>query len=202
MQPFVALTAGAVALNLVNVNTDQIFPARFIKKPRRSGYGAYLFHDLRFSDDGAEKPDFPLNRPGGRAAQILISGANFGCGSSREGAVYALQDYGFRVAIAPSFGDIFSANCIQNGFLPVVLSKDIVDRIHAQIAKTPEATMTINLRAQTVTTPDGSRHEFGIDPHSKHCLMHGLDDIALTLQREGEISAFENRYRRKFDWLY
>jgi 3-isopropylmalate/(R)-2-methylmalate dehydratase small subunit len=202
VQPFVTLTAGAVALELINVNTDQIFPARFIKKPRAGGYGEYLFRDLRFYDDGSEKPDFPLNRPAGREAKILVSGGNFGCGSSREGAVYALHDYGFRAAIAPSFGDIFSANCIQNGFLPIVFSEDIVARMRAQIVETPDAAMTVDLPNQIVTAPDGSRHEFEIDTHSKNCLIGGWDDVALTLQREQEIAAFESRYRRECDWLY
>ena len=202
MQPFVTLTAGAVAIELINVDTDQIFPARFIKKPREGGYGEYLFRDLRFHDDGTEQPEFPLNRSGGREAKILVSGSNFGCGSSREGAVYALQDYGIRVVIAPSFGDIFAANCMQNGFLPIVLSDDIVSRMRGQIAEKPGATMTVDLQKQMVTAPDGSRHEFGIDAHSKNCLIRGLDGIALTLQREDEIAAFEYRYRQEFDWLF
>lgn len=202
MKPFTTLTAPAVAIELLNVNTDQIFPARFIKKPRAPGYAGYLFHDLRFHDDGTERPDFPLNRPAYRKAQILVGNSNFGCGSSREGAVYALQDYGFGAVIAPSFGDIFAANCIKNGFLPIVLPEAIVSDLRRQIAANASSGMTVNLTEQSVTAPDGHRHGFDIEPFPKQCLLQGLNEIALTLQRESEIAAFEQSYREEFEWLF
>ena len=202
MKPFTTLTAPAVAIELLNVNTDQIFPARFIKKPRAPGYAGYLFHDLRFRDDGTERPDFPLNQPAYREARILVGNSNFGCGSSREGAVYALQDYGFGAVIAPSFGDIFAANCIKNGLLPIVLPAGLVAELRGQIASNASSGMTVNLAEQSVTAPDGSKHKFDIELYSKNCLLQGLDEIALTLQRESEIAVFERRYREEFEWLF
>lgn len=202
MKPFATLAAPAVAIELLNVNTDQIFPARFIKKPRAPGYAGYLFHDLRFHDDGTERSDFPLNQTAYRKARILVGNSNFGCGSSREGAVYALQDYGFGAVIAPSLGDIFAANCIKNGLLPIMLPVELVAELRRQIASNASSGMTVNLAEQSVTAPDGRRHKFDIEPFSKHCLLQGLDEIALTLQRDSQIAAFEQRYRKEFEWLF
>lgn len=202
MKPFTTLTAPAVAIELLNVNTDQIFPARFIKKPRAPGYAGYLFHDLRFRDDGTERPDFPLNQTAYRAARILVGNSNFGCGSSREGAVYALQDYGFGAVIAPSFGDIFSANCLKNGLLPIVLPDAAVAQLRQQIMESAAPTMTVDLTKQTVIAPDGRQQSFDIEPFHKYCILNGLNEIDLTLEREAEISAFEQQYHEEFKWLF
>jgi 3-isopropylmalate/(R)-2-methylmalate dehydratase small subunit len=156
-----------------------------------------LFRDLRFSADGGERPEFVLNRDGFRGARIVVGERNFACGSSRENAVWALHDYGFRAAIAPSFGDIFRNNCIKNGMLPVVLPGNVVAGLLVQLQATPGAEVRIDLPSQTVTLPDGSCHDFEIDPFAKHCLLNGVDEMAFTLSQADEIVAFENRYGRE-----
>ena len=187
MEPFVRLDAVAMPLPRANVDTDQIVPARFLKKPRAENFGAYLFHDLRAD------PAFVLNEPAFRDARILVAGRNFACGSSREHAVWALHDAGFRAAIAPSFGDIFSSNALKNGFLPVVLPEAAVQEMLAALASRPGTRLTVDLQAQTVIAPGGT-HRFEIAPFPKRCLLEGLDEIGYTLGQIGEVNAFERRY--------
>jgi len=191
MEPFVHLQAVAVPIARPNVDTDQIVPARYLQKPRSDDFGAYLFRDQRFLAEGRENPGFPLNQDAYRAARIVVAERNFGCGSSREHAVWALYDYGFRAAIAPSFGDIFASNALKNGFLPIVLPQPRVEAMIAQLERQPGAQVAIDLPAQTVVAPDGSKHAFDIDAFSKHCLLEGLDEISYTLTLLPEIERFE-----------
>jgi len=202
MEPFTRLTAIAAPIELRNVNTDMIFPARFMRKPRDGNYPLYLFHDRRFRPDGTEDADFVLNRTAYRGARIIVGNANFGCGSSREPAVYALHDYGFRALIAPGFGDIFAANCVKNGMLAVRLADDDVAGLRALVTETPGTEITIDLSSQTVAAPGIETLSFEIDPFEKECLVSGLDDIGATLMGEDAIAAFERTYRGDFDWLY
>ena len=196
MTPFTTLTARAVPLDIVNVDTDRIVPARFLRKPRSEGYQNFLFHDLREADR-----NFVLDRPEFRGAQILVAAENFGCGSSREGAVWALAGSGLRAWIAPSFGDIFFENSFKNGVLAIVLPLERVAAIRAMLAANPGAEMTIDLPAQTVTSPDGSVDPFEIDPFRKECLLAGVDEIDLTLRYERDIAAYEARQREETPWL-
>ena len=202
MQPFTTLTAVAAPLDLPNVDTDRIIPARFLRKPRGApGYATFLFHDLRVNADGTEKPDFVLNRAPYRGAKILVTAENFGCGSSREMAVWALDANGVRSVIAPSLGDIFHQNCFQNGLLPVILPGGVVADLRKQLHERPGATITVDLEAQTVTVPDGAAHRFDIDPFRKQMLLSGRDEIALTLGYESAIAAFEARHAAETPWL-
>ncbi|MEE8245778.1 MAG: 3-isopropylmalate dehydratase small subunit [Alphaproteobacteria bacterium] len=201
MEPFTVLTAAAVPIDSPNVDTDQIIPARFLKQPRGDGYGRFLFHDLRRNEDGSLKRDFILNRKPFAQARIMVGERNFGCGSSREGAVYAMVDHGFRAVIAPSFGDIFHNNCCKNGVLPIVVSAGLAADLRGQLHAAPGATMTIDLEAQTLTAPDGAAHDFAVDPFHKHCLLEGLDDIRLTLEYETDITAFEASASAEAPWL-
>ena len=201
MEPFRRLTAVAAPLDMANVNTDQIIPARFLRKPRSAGYGNFLFNDIRQGADGAPNPDFVLNRVPYATARILVAGVNFGCGSSREGAVYALHDRGFRAVIAPSFGDIFFNNCAKNGVVAAKLPEAAVTELLRQLAAQPGATLTVDLEADAVIAPDGARHEFSLDAGRKRCLLEGLDDIRLTLQHDAEIAAFEQRRYTALPWL-
>jgi 3-isopropylmalate/(R)-2-methylmalate dehydratase small subunit len=196
MQPFTTLTAVAVPLDLVNVDTDRIIPARFLRQPRSAGYEKFLFHDLREGDS-----DFVLDRPAYRGAQVLVAADNFGCGSSREGAVWALAGTGLRAWIAPSFGDIFLENSFKNGVLAIVLPAPRVAQLRSALAAAPGATLTIDLAAQTVTGPDGRVDRFEIDPFRKECLLAGIDEIDLTLRHEREIAAYEERRGRERPWL-
>lgn len=196
MEPFATLTAVAVPLDSVNVDTDQIIPARFLRQPRQAGYRDFLFHDLR------EKGDFILDRPEYRGARILVAAENFGCGSSREGAVWALADAGFRAWIAPSFGDIFFENSFKNGALAIVLEPAKVARLRAMLKARPGSELTIDLGAQTIRLPDGSIERFEVDPFRKACLVNGWDEIDLTLQHEREIAAWEARQRTEQPWLF
>ncbi|MDO9708485.1 3-isopropylmalate dehydratase small subunit [Paracraurococcus lichenis] len=197
MEAFRHLDAVAVPLPQPNIDTDRIIPARFLSRPREVDHGQFLFHDARRLPDGSQDPDFPMNRPAWQAARIVVAGRNFACGSSRESAVWALFDAGFRCAIAPSFGDIFRNNGTKNGLLPVVLPAETVDAIIAQLEADPGASIAVDLPSQTVTAPDGSVHGFDIDPFAKHCLLEGLDDFGLTATYEDEIAAFERRYGRE-----
>ena len=197
MEAFIRLDAVAVPMARPNIDTDQIIPARFLSRPREVGHGAFLFHDARRQPDGAQNPDFPLNRPEWQPAQVVVGGRNFACGSSRESAVWALFDAGFRCAIAPSFGDIFRSNGTKNGLLPVVLPAEVVESIIAQLEAEPGARIAVDLPLQTVTAPDGTVHPFEVDPFAKHCLLQGLDDFGLTATYEDEIAAFERRYGRE-----
>jgi 3-isopropylmalate/(R)-2-methylmalate dehydratase small subunit len=201
MEPFTRLDAVAAPLQGVNVDTDRIVPARFLKFSRAEGYDRFLFHDLRLDDDGVEIAGFVLNRPQYREARILVADANFGCGSSREGAVYALFDYGFRAVIAPSFGDIFHNNCFKNGLLAVRLEAETTTDLRAQITARPGARMVVDLEAQTVSAPDGTAHAFAIDAWRKKGLIEGLDELGSTMEQLGAVDAFEAGYRARVPWL-
>ena len=201
MEKFQRVQATAVPIDSANVDTDQIIPARFLRKPRKAGTALFLFHDLRFNDDGSEKPAFVLNRPAFRGASILVAERNFGCGSSRENAVYALYDYGFRAVIAPSFGDIFYNNCFKNGLLPIVLPAAAAASLRAALNAKPGAQIAVDLAAQKVVGPDGASHAFEIDPFRKHCLLEGVDEIGFTLGFDKEITAFEKAHAQGLSWL-
>ncbi len=200
MQKFDTLTGPAAPLNMVNVDTDAIIPKQFLKTIERTGLGKFLFNDLRFTPEGAEKPEFVLNKPAYRHSQILVAGENFGCGSSREHAPWSLLDFGIRCVIAPSYADIFYNNCFKNGILPVVLPKEQVE----ELMKDAEAglELTIDLQKQTVTGGNRKEYKFDIDPFRKKCLLNGLDDIGLTLEKETTISTFEDAQKTKQPWLY
>lgn len=200
MQPFTTLTAIAAPIDITNCDTDRIIPARFLRKPRAPGFERFLFHDVRFDADGNERPEFILNQAPYRAARILVAGANFGCGSSREAAVYVMYDYGIRSVIAPSFGDIHYGNALQNGFLPVVLTDDECRTLRSQLHAEPGARIAIDLPAQTVTGPDGGVYRFEIDPAAKERLIKGLDDVGLVLQHIERIEGFEQRYLAENPW--
>jgi 3-isopropylmalate/(R)-2-methylmalate dehydratase small subunit len=201
MEPFLRLDAAAVPIGVPNIDTDQIIPARFLWRKRRDGFGHLLFHDLRFNDGGAPKPDFVLNRDGYRDARIVVADRNFGCGSSREHAVWALYDYGIRAVVAPSFGDIFFNNCFQNGLLPVALEAERVAALRALLEQAPGSHLAIDLEAQTVSGPDGAVDRFEIEAFRKECLLAGMDDISFTLGHSGHIAEFENAYEAKIRWL-
>ncbi len=190
MEPFTTLKARAVPLDLVNVDTDRIIPARFLRQPRAAGYEKFLFHDLREAD-----PAFVLDRPEYCDAKILVAAENFGCGSSREGAVWALAGAGFRAWIAPSFGDIFFENSFKNGVLAIVLAHERVAALREMLHRDPAGELTIDLVAQTVRLPDGTTEGFDVDPFRKECLLAGIDEIALTLRYEDAIAAYERHQR-------
>jgi 3-isopropylmalate/(R)-2-methylmalate dehydratase small subunit len=193
MEPFVSVNAKLAPLNRVNVDTDQIIPKQFLKRVERTGFGQFLFNDWRFMPDGSENKDFILNQEGYSAAEILVSGRNFGSGSSREHAPWALQDYGFKCIIAPSFGDIFFSNCFQNGVLPVVLPEDTVAQIIENSENDPEYRINIDLESQRVWDENEEVvAEFSIEPFRRHCMLNGLDDIGLTMENETDISVFES----------
>jgi 3-isopropylmalate/(R)-2-methylmalate dehydratase small subunit len=198
MIAFTTLDAIAVPIAQPNLDTDQIIPGRFLSRARGSaGLGECLFRDLRFTRDGAEVAEFILNQPPYRAAQIALGERNFGCGSSRENAVWALYDYGIRSVIAPSFGDIFYNNSLKNGLLAVRLAAETVAGLMRQVQDAPGARIGVDLAAQTVRAPDGSVYKFEIDPFSKHCLLNGIDELDYTLTQADQITAFENRYGRE-----
>ena len=201
MTPFRSLTGIAAPLRMINVDTDRIIPKQFLKTIRRTGLGANLFNDLRFAPDGAEVPDFVLNRAPWRDAEILIAGENFGCGSSREHAPWALLDFGVRCVIAPSFADIFYNNCFKNGVLPVTLPDAVVAALMDQAEQGSNARFTVDLEACEVVPPDGAAIGFEIDPFRRHCLLEGLDDIGLTLGKAAAIDAFEAARRVDRPWL-
>ncbi|MDF3836709.1 3-isopropylmalate dehydratase small subunit [Cupriavidus basilensis] len=202
MEPFVIFEALAAPFDQSNVDTDQIMPARFTRQPRKKGYQDYLFRDLRFRDDGSENPNFVLNQSLFRGARILVGERNFGCGSSREQAPWGLLDYGIRCVVAADFGDIFYINSLNCGLLPVSLDVDVCTKLREQLHRRPGASLRIDLLNQTVTGPDGAIYTFDIDPFRKRYLLEGLDDIGITLQHEAAITAFEESYRQRFDWLF
>jgi len=204
MQPFQKLTATAAKLDQVNVDTDQIIPKQFLKKIERTGFGIHLFHDWRFIDDAGQKlnPDFILNQPRYQGAQILVAGDNFGCGSSREHAPWALLDYGFRSIIAPSFADIFYNNCAKNGILLVALPEASVQQLFTEIEDNVGCELTVDLPNQKVQSPKGLEFSFEIDPFVKHRLLNGLDDIGWTLQFQSEIEKFETSYQKQAPWMF
>ena len=193
MEAFTLLEAVAAPLARINVDTDQIVPALYLQKPRSDNFGNYLFHDVRHDAAGGRRSDFLLNDPVYDDARILVAGRNFGCGSSREHAVWALYDGGFRVVIAPSFGDIFHSNALKNGLLPVRLPEDVVQSIQAELLAAPGSRMRVDLQAQTVTWPRGGIERFAIDPFPRHCLLEGLDEIDYTLAQRQRIEDFERR---------
>jgi len=200
MTPFTTLTAIAAPLPLANVDTDKIIPARFLKTIKRSGLGTHLFDALRYHADGSEKPEFVLNENKYRSAEILVAGENFGCGSSREHAPWALLDFGIRCVIAPSFADIFHGNCFKNGILPIVLPAEICEQLMADARLGANARITVDLATQTITRPDGTTIRFEVDAFRKHCLLNGLDDIGLTLEHAPAIDAFEARRNAEQKW--
>ena len=204
MQPFQTLTALAAKLDQVNVDTDQIIPKQFLKKIERTGFGIHLFHDWRFLDDAGQKlnPDFILNQSRYQRAQILVAGDNFGCGSSREHAPWALLDYGFRSIIAPSFADIFYNNCAKNGILLIAVPEASVQQLFAEIEENVGCELTVDLHDQKVQSPKGLEFSFEIDPFVKHRLLNGLDDIGWTLQYQSEIESFESNYQKQAPWMF
>lgn len=201
MRAFVRDTAIAAPLAGINIDTDQIIPARFMKRSRADGYGQYLFHDHRFDTDGSLRPDFVLNRPEFAGARILVAGRNFGCGSSRESAVYALVDYGINAVLAPSFGDIFHSNALKNGLIPVTLAEEVVSELRDALNSGPQRKVSVDLGSQTVTLPGGDCHRFPIDPFWRECILNGVDEIDLTRRHLEEIEAFERRYEQDRPWV-
>ena len=199
MDKFTKLTATACPINQPNLNTDQILPARYLKWTRAMGIGKVLFQDLRFDADGNEKPDFPINKPAWRNARIVVGARNFGCGSSRESAVYALYDYGVRCVIAPSFGDIFSGNAVQNGLVTAIVTDDEAAEIMETLARTPELPVTVDLEQQTIVCGNKS-YGFSIDPVRRTRLLNGWDDIALTESYRDKIAAFKAKDRSDRPW--
>lgn len=203
MQPFTSVTAVAVPLNRVNVDTDQIIPKQFLKSIEKTGFGDYLFNDWRYQDGDQERPDasFILNQPEYKSAQILVAGDNFGCGSSREHAPWALRDYGFRAVISSSFADIFYSNSTKNGLLPAIVSPAELDKLMAELEANPGIEIKVDLREQVIATPGGLSIGFEIGEDVRNSLLNGLDDIARTLQHEGEITAFEEKRKSLMPWL-
>ncbi len=191
MNPFVALTSSCVVLPAENVDTDQIIPARFLKTVERRGLGAHLFADWRMDEQGRPRPEFPLNSPAARDASILVAGHNFGCGSSREHAPWALFDFGFRAVISTGFADIFRNNALKTGLLPVALLPQAHSALLKMLAESPRASVTIDLAAQTATLPDGSTHRFTVDPFARHCLLNGVDELGFLLENDAAIAGYE-----------
>jgi len=211
MKKFTEFSGVVVPLDRANVDTDAIIPKQFLKSIKRSGFGPNAFDEWRYLDHGEPgmdnskrplNPDFVLNQPRYQGAQVLLARENFGCGSSREHAPWALEDYGFRVIIAPSYADIFFNNCFKNGLLPVKLDADKVDALFKAVEANAGYKLKVDLEQQTITAPDGTVYPFEVDAHRKHCLLNGLDDIGLTLQHVGDIKAFEEKHRAAQPWLY
>ena len=201
MEKFTTLTGIAAPMPLVNIDTDMIIPKQFLKTIHRSGLGKNLFDEMRYFPDGTENPAFVLNKPAYRDAQIIVAGDNFGCGSSREHAPWALLDYGIRCVISTSFADIFYNNCFKNGILPIVLPADAVEALMKDAENGANARLTVDLEAQTVTGADGTAYPFEMDPHRKHCLLNGLDDIGLTMEKAPAIEAYEARIAQSQPWV-
>jgi 3-isopropylmalate/(R)-2-methylmalate dehydratase small subunit len=211
MKAFTSVDGLVCPLDRANVDTDAIIPKQFLKSIKRSGFGPYLFDEWRYEDFGEPgmdcthrplKKDFVLNQKRYQGAQVLLARDNFGCGSSREHAPWAIEDYGFRVIIAPSFADIFFSNCYKNGILPIVASAEIVDQLFRECAATEGYRLRVDLETQTVRNPAGEWFQFDITPHRKHCLLNGLDEIGLTLQHADEIKAFEAKHKQAQPWLF
>ena len=202
MEAFKSLTGVAAPLPMINVDTDMIIPKQFLKTIKREGLGEGLFYELKTNQDGSINPDFVLNKPAYKKSKILIAGANFGCGSSREHAPWALHDFGIRCVIAPSFGDIFYNNSFKNGFLPIVLMDFQVDHLFTEIAAHAGLKATIDLPAQTVTLPNQKPMNFDIEPFRKECLVNGWDEIGLTLRHKDEIKAYEEKRKRSEPWIF
>ena len=193
MQPFTTLTSVAAPLKMVNVDTDMIIPKQYLKTIKRTGLATGLFANARYREDGSENPDFVLNKPAYRNAEILVAGDNFGCGSSREHAPWALLDFGIRCVISTSFADIFYNNCFKNGILPIRVSPEVLEKLFDDAERGANATITVDLDAQEIRGPDGGTVKFEIDAFRKHCLLNGLDDIGLTLEKTAAIDAYEQK---------
>ena len=202
MEKFTSITGVAAPLDMINVDTDMIIPKQFLKSIKRTGFDKGLFFEMRYDADGNEIADFVLNQPPYRDAKILVAGENFGCGSSREHAPWALLDFGITCVIAPSFADIFYNNCFKNGILPITLPPDDMKKIMDDAQRGANATLTIDLENQTIKGPDGGEITFEIDEFKKHCLLNGLDDIALTMEHEDKIGAFEDGQKTIQPWLF
>ena len=200
MQKFETVTGVAAPLPVVNIDTDMIIPKDYLKTIKRTGLGKGLFAEQRYREDGSENPDFILNKPAYRSAKILVAGGNFGCGSSREHAPWALADFGIRCVISTSFADIFYNNCFKNGLLPVTVSQEDLDKLMDDAERGSNATLTVDLEAQEIRGPDGGVVTFEIDPFRKHCLLNGLDDIALTLEKAAKIDGFESGLAERRPW--
>ena len=200
MEKFTTITGIAAPLPLINVDTDMIIPKQFLRTIKRTGLGVNLFDEMRYDDDGQEIPEFVLNKTPWRHAKILIGGENFGCGSSREHAPWALLDFGFRCVVAPSFADIFFNNCFKNGVLPLKLPQEHVDKLMKDAEEGAE--LTVDLQAQEICRPDGEKISFEVEDFRRHCLLNGLDDISLTLEHEGDIAAFEASQKDEKPWLW
>jgi 3-isopropylmalate/(R)-2-methylmalate dehydratase small subunit len=200
MQKFTTLTGVAAPLPMINIDTDAIIPKQFLKTIKRTGLGKHAFHELRFDENGKEKPDFVLNKPAYRKAQILVAGDNFGCGSSREHAPWALMDFGIRCVISTSFADIFHNNCFQNGILPIKVSPEDLEKLMDDANRGANATITVDLEKQEIRGPDGGVVKFDIDPFRKRCLLEGLDNIGLTMQEEKKIDSFEKQASAARPW--
>ena len=201
MDKFTTLTGVAAPMPLINVDTDMIIPKQFLKTIQRSGLGKNLFDEMRYDREGNEIPDFVLNRPAYREAKILVAGDNFGCGSSREHAPWALLDFGIRCVISTSFADIFFNNCFKNGILPIVVSQEDLDKLMDDAERGANAVLTVDLENQVITGPDGGTLAFEVDAFRKHCLLNGLDDIGLTMEKADAIDAFEARMEAETPWL-
>lgn len=200
MEKFTQLTGVAAALPMANIDTDAIIPKQFLKTIKRTGLGKHLFNDLRYAPDGKEIADFVLNKPAYRQAKILVTGANFGCGSSREHAPWALADFGIRCVVATSFADIFFNNCFKNGILPIVAPQEVVDKLLDDAARGSNATVTVDLEKQEIRGPDGGVFKFAVDAFRRHCLLNGLDDIGLTEQKSDSIAAYEQKRAAEQAW--
>ncbi|MBN9065040.1 MAG: 3-isopropylmalate dehydratase small subunit [Rhizobiales bacterium] len=200
MEKFTKITGVAAPMPIVNVDTDMIIPKDYLKTIKRTGLGTGLFAEMRYLDDGAENPDFVLNKPAYRKAQILVAGDNFGCGSSREHAPWALLDFGIRCVISTSFADIFYNNCFKNGVLPVVVSPEDLEKLMDDASRGANATLTVDLEAMEIRGPDGGTVKFDLDEFRRHCLLNGLDDIGLTLQKSKSIDSFEKNYAESRPW--
>ncbi len=201
MEKFTKITGVAAPMPLINIDTDMIIPKLFLKTIKRSGLGKNLFDEMRYDDAGNEVPDFILNKPAYRNAQIIVAGDNFGCGSSREHAPWALLDFGIRVVISTSFADIFYSNCFKNGILPIVLPQEDVDKLMDDAERGANAMLSVDLENQTITGPDGGEVSFEVDAFKKHCLINGLDDIGLTMQKSDAIAAFEAQNTTSMPWV-
>ena len=202
MDKFTTLTGVAAPFPEINVDTDKIIPADHMKTVKRTGLGKWLFAEMRYNADGSENADFVLNNPAYRDSKILVAGENFGCGSSREHAPWAILDFGIRCVIAPSFADIFFNNCFKNGILPIVLPQAEIDKLMDDAERGSNAILTIDLEAQEIQGPDGGSIPFDVDPFRKHCLLNGLDDVSLTLQQDDKISSFEQQQAGGQPWLH
>jgi 3-isopropylmalate/(R)-2-methylmalate dehydratase small subunit len=200
MKKFTTLEGVAAPLKIINVDTDMVIPKQYLKTIKRSGLGKGLFSEQRYKDDGSENPDFVLNKPAYRRAKILVAGDNFGCGSSREHAPWALMDFGIRCVISTSFGDIFYNNCFKNGLLPIRVSPEDLEKLFDDADRGANATLTVDLEKQEIRGPDGGVVHFEIDPHGKHCLLNGLDDIELTKQKQAKIASYEDKAKAARPW--